>query len=154
MNQRHQTYIRFIVILLWFAALFTWMLSLSQASVDSGLHIYGAVDHVAGQRSVIRVVGVDTKVRHPIPIINPTHRWRKDEIETDWQPLERIQRTVWQAEITAPKSPGIWTLEVRATVRDNLVQATTNLDITAERSIPDELRFDAIPTMELSVCAP
>ena len=67
MTQGGRKYTRLIVLLLWFGVLFTWMLSLSQVSMDSGLQIYGSRDHVIGQRSVIRVVGVDTKVKYPIP---------------------------------------------------------------------------------------
>lgn len=148
MTQIGRKYTRLIVLLLWFGVLFTWMLSLSQVSMDTGLQIYGARDHVIGQRSVIRVVGVDTKVNYPIPIRNPQHRWRNGEHQTDWRSLEFTQRVAWQAGITTPLSKGIWTLEVRADIRGERVNAATQLMVTDQQSTFDPIAFSPAVKVE------
>ncbi len=147
MNQSRRKQIRFACVLLWFAVLFTWMLSLSQVSIDTGLQIYGSRDHVTGQRAVIRVVGVDTKVRYPTPILKPEHRWRKGEQVTPWRPLEFTKKVAWQAELQTPMTPGIWSLEVRATVRDTPVIASTKLVVSADQDPPRTQLFN--PSREI-----
>jgi hypothetical protein len=141
MTTNRRKYIRLLVLLIWFGILFTWILSLSQVSMDSGLQIYGSRDHVTNQHSVIRVVGIDTKVKSPIPIQSPEHRWRNGEQLTEWKPLKFTQRVAWQAGVTAPATEAIWTLEVRANVRGERVIAATQLNVMKQQLPLDTIAF-------------
>ena len=67
--------IGFTLVLIWFAVLITWMLSLSQVAVSTGLRVYGSQDHITNQSTVIRVVGLDTKANYPVAISDVQYRW-------------------------------------------------------------------------------
>ena len=87
--------------------LITWMLSLSQVAVNTGIRIYGSQDQIIDQHTVIRVVGVDTKANYPIAISNVEYRWLAPPQPSIWAPLEFTERLAWQAECKAPSQPGV-----------------------------------------------
>ena len=82
----------FILILIWFGVLVTWMLSLSQLEVSAGIRIYGSRDHIIDQSTVIRVVGFDTKANYPLAISDVEYRWVTTAQTSDWLPLEFTER--------------------------------------------------------------
>ena len=139
--------IGFTLVLIWFAVLITWMLSLSQVAVSTGLRVYGSQDHITNQSTVIRVVGLDTKANYPVAISDVQYRWITPTQTSIWAPLEFTERLAWQTECTAPSEPGIATLEVRAQIRGDLVTAQTKLAIQPNGSIENRPQLRSPPTI-------
>ncbi|MGB0647310.1 MAG: hypothetical protein ACPGQS_09065, partial [Bradymonadia bacterium] len=147
MTSKRSRHIGFALVLLWFAMLITWMLSLSQVAVNTGIRIYGSQDQIIDQHTVIRVVGVDTKANYPIAISNVEYRWLAPPQPSIWAPLEFTERLAWQAECKAPSQPGVATLEVRAKVRGDLVTAQSKLAIQPNDPMENRPQLRSTPTI-------
>ena len=111
LSRSKRSFILFMLLLVWFAVLITWALTVSQVELETSLQVRGSQQWIVKQPGVLRIVGLDLKIQRPTAIEDVKVRWARLDVVRPWQKLKETPNLVWQGQITAPKQPGDWQIE-------------------------------------------
>ena len=136
LSRGKRSFIFFMLLLVWFAVLITWALTISQVELETSLQVRGSQQWIVDEPGVLRVVGLDLKIQRPTAIEDVKVRWSRRDVVLPWQNLKETPTLVWQGQTTAPTQPGEWQIETSFKLQDKvrIVIAKVNVDDARDES--------------------